>query len=127
MAPVTNLIWSLAAAKNTTTITTSGNSGAFANGKSAVDLRGYTDFGLYVTAPAGSGTAATIQLDAFDGQGDVYAQLVKVTIASAPGSGNASGGVRGTSTAYFVAPDFGRVSWALTGTMTGVEIFLYGR
>ena len=125
-APPTNLIWSLAAAKTTTTIATSGNSGGFAAGKSAVDLRGWSDFGLFFAAAGGSGTSATVQLDGFDGQGNTYTQLLKVTLASSGSQVAGYGGIHG-GTAYFVAPDWGRVSWTLTGTMTGCEIFLYGR
>jgi hypothetical protein len=69
-----------------------------------------------------------VQLDGYDDQGNLFAQLLKVTLASAPGSAVAFAGRHaGTSTQYVVLPEWGRISWALTGSMTGVEICLYGR
>jgi len=129
------LIWSLTSATPAigTTITTSGNSGGWSasppNARSAVDLRRVDDVWLSVSAAGGAGTAATVQLDAWDDQGNLFAQLLKVTLASAPGSAVAFGGRHGGggSGSYFVLPEWGRVSWTLTGSMTGVEIALYAR
>lgn len=125
------LIWSLANS-GSSTITTSGNSGGWApadNGLpwSAVDLRWADDVWLSVSAGAGAGTAATVQLDGYDDQGNLFAQLLKATLASAPGVAVAYGGRHGPSGSYAVFPQWGRVSWALTGSMTGVEIALYAR
>lgn len=127
------LIWSLTASGDGTTLTTSGNSGAYTvsslNARTAVDLRWADDIWLSVTAVGGAGTALTVQLDAYDAQGNLFPQLLKVTLASAPGQAVAFGGRHGGGGAgsYFVLPDWGRVSWALTGSMTGAEISLYGR
>lgn len=130
------LIWSLNASAGTT-ITTSGNSGAYSvpgptsplagNARTAVDLRRVDDVWLSVSAGAGAGTALTVQLDGYDDQGNLFAQLLKATLASAPGTAVAFGGRHSGSTSYLVLPEWGRVSWALTGSMTGTEICLYAR
>lgn len=133
------LIWSLtsAAVPGGTTITTSGNSGAYTlpgpgnpvaqNARTAVDLRRVDDLWLSVSATGGAGSAATIQVDGYDDQGNLFPQLLKVTLASAPGTAVAFAGRHSGSTSYLVLPEWGRVSWALTGSMTGVEICLYAR
>lgn len=129
------LIWSLASSGKGTTITTSGNSGAPLTGQptqndvTAVDLRRADDLWLSVSAAGGSGTALTAQLDAYDDLGNLFPQLLKVTLTPAPpGQAVAFGGRHGGGgSSYLVLPEWGRVSWALTGTMTGVEIALYGR
>jgi hypothetical protein len=127
------LIWSLQNSGAGTTITTSGNSGSYTattpNSRTAVDLRWADDLWLSVNATAGAGTALTAQLDAYDDQGNLFTQLLKVTLASSPNSAVVFGGRHGGggSGTYFVLPEWGRVSWALTGSMTGVEIALYGR
>lgn len=125
------LIWSLTSSLPATSITTSGNSGLYTataqNARTAVDLRRVDDVWLSVSATAGAGSAATIQLDGYDDQGNLFAQLLKVTLASAPGTAVAFAGRHSGSTSYLVLPEWGRVSWALTGSMTGVEIALYGR
>ena len=127
------LIWSLTASGGGTTITTSGNSGSYTataqNARTAVDLRRIDDLWLSLNAAGGAGTAATVQLDAYDDQGNLFAQLLKATLASAPGQAVAFGGRHGGggSGSYFVLPEWGRVSWALTGSMTGAEIALFGR
>lgn len=125
------LIWCLSAGGPATSITTSGNSGLYTatnqNNRTAVDLRRVDDVWLSVSATGGAGSAATIQLDGYDDQGNLFAQLVKVTLASAPGAAVAFAGRHSGSTSYVVLPEWGRVSWALTGSMTGVEIALYGR
>ncbi len=130
------LIWSLAANLGTV-ITTSGNSGPYTppgpnsplagNARTAVDLRRVDDVWLSVFATGGAGTSATVQVDGYDDQGNLFAQLLKVTLASAPGSAVAFGGRHSGSSSYLVLPEWGRVSWALTGSMTGVEICLYAR
>lgn len=124
------LIWSLAVSA-ATVITTSGNSGAYTqstpNNRSAVDLRRVDDVWLSISAGGGAGTAATVQLDGYDDQGNLFAQLLKVQLASAPGSAVAFGGRHSGATSYLVLPEWGRVSWALTGSMTGAEICLYAR
>jgi hypothetical protein len=125
------LIWSLTSSLPATSIATSGNSGLYTataqNARTAVDLRRVDDVWLSVSATAGAGSAATIQLDGYDDQGNLFAQLLKVTLASAPGTAVAFAGRHSGSTSYLVLPEWGRVSWALTGSMTGVEIALYGR
>jgi hypothetical protein len=128
------LIWSLTSNLPATSITTSGNSGAYTATplpgvpRTAVDLRRVDDLWLSVNAAAGSGTTATVQLDGYDSQGNLFAQLLKVTLASSPGQAVAYAGRHGSGAATFlVLPEYGRISWTLTGTMTGVEIALYGR
>lgn len=127
------LIWCLTTGGPATSITTSGNSGSYTaanqNNRTAVDLRRVDDVWLSVSATAGAGTAATIQLDGYDDQGNLFAQLLKVTLASSPGTAVAFAGRHGGggSNTYLVLPEWGRISWALTGSMTGVEIALYGR
>lgn len=130
------LIWSLTSSGLGTTLTTSGNSGGYtATGvpqRTTVDLRyGWgDDYWLSVFATGGAGTGLVAQLDAYDDQGNLFPAILTATsVASAPGhavvfGGRHGGGGTGT---YFVAPEYGRISWALTGTMTGVEIALYGR
>lgn len=129
------LIWSLTSNGPATAITTSGNSGAYTAApnpgvpRTAVDLRWADDVWLSVNATAGSGTTATVQLDGYDDQGNLFPQLLKVTLASSPGqavayAGRHGGGGSGT---FLVLPEYGRISWTLTGTMTGVEIALYAR
>lgn len=133
------LIWSLTASGIGTSITTSGNSGTYTatgNIKTAVDLRRVDDLWLSVIAAGGAGTNLTAELDAYDDLGNLFtvstgttAFLKTPAVASAPGSAVAFGGRHGgggTGT-YLVLPEWGRVSWALTGSMTGVEIALYAR
>ena len=127
------LIWSLSGSGDGTTLATSGNSGPYtagtANARTAVDLRRVDDVWLSVNAAAGSGTALTVQLDGYDNQGNLFPQLLKVTLAAAGGAPAVVFGGRhgGGASSYFVLPEWGRVSWALTGTMTGCEIALYAR
>jgi hypothetical protein len=137
-APV-RLIWSLSSSGLGTSITTSGNSGSYSAAnqvRTAVDLRFIDDLWLSITATGGAGTNATAELDAYDDLGNLFtvstgttALLKTPSLASAPGSAVAFGGRHGGggSGTYLVLPEWGRVSWALTGTMTGVEIALYGR
>jgi hypothetical protein len=126
------LIWSLTASGQGTTITTSGNSGSYTattpNARTAVDLRWTDDVWLSISATAGAGTSLTVQVDGYDDQGNLFAQLLKATLASSPGTAVVFAGRHGgASTSYAVFPEWGRVSWALTGSMTGCEICLYGR
>jgi len=134
------LIWSLQNSGAGTTITTSGNSGSYTattpNARTAVDLRWVDDLWLSVIAAGGAGTALTAQLNLYDNQGNLYqyltgtTPLLGVTLASAPNraiafAGRHGGGGGGQN--YIVPSEWGQVAWALTGTMTGVEIALYGR
>lgn len=126
------LIWSLTASGIGTTITTSGNSGSYTasaqNARTAVDLRRVDDVWLSVNATGGAGTSATVQLDCYDDQGNLFPQILKVTLAAAPGQAVAYAGRHGGAAANFaVLSEWGRISWALTSSMTGVEIALYGR
>ena len=132
------LLWSLTSNGPATSINTSGNSGLYTatpapgNPRTAVDLRRVDDVWLSVYATGGAGTALTAYLDAYDDQGNLWTgsnALLSVTLASAPGQKAVFGGRHGGggSGSYFVAPEWGRISWALTGAMTGVEIALYGR
>jgi hypothetical protein len=132
------LIWSLASSLPATSITASGNSGAYTAtpapgvGRTAVDLRRIDDVWLSVSAAGGSGTSLTVYIDAYDDQGNLFSgssAMMSLTLASAPGQKAAFGGRHGGGGAgtYFVLPEWGRISWTLTGTMTGVEIALYAR
>jgi hypothetical protein len=130
------LIWSLANSALGTTITTSGNSGSYTataqNNRTAVDLRRIDDVWLSVIAGGGAGTALTVYLDAYDDQGNLWTgsnAMLSATLASAPGQKAVFGGRHGGggSGSYFVLPEWGRISWTLTGSMTGTEIALYGR
>lgn len=127
------LVWSLAGSGLGTDLVTAGDSGPYTaanpNARTAVDLRRVDDMWLSVIAAGGSGTALTVQLDGYDDQGNLFPALLAVTLAAAPGQAVKFGGRHGGggSGTYLVAPEWGRVSWALTGTMTGCEIALYAR
>ena len=140
------LIWALSLAGLPTgnTLTASGNSGGFTpavNVKSPVDLRYIDDIWLSVNvanAPTGTTPTLKVFLNAFDDQGNLYGQgTTPLLVAPSSGSISTSGmtvvfGGRhgGSGGAYFVLPEWGQVSWQVTGTtpsFSGVEIALYGR
>jgi hypothetical protein len=130
------LIWSLTSNGPATSITASGNSGLYAATpnpgvpRTAVDLRRVDDVWFSVYAAGGAGTALTVWLDTYDSQGNLWTGAgqspLSLTLASAPGQLAVYGGMHANAT-YFALPEWGRVSWTLTGTMTGVEIALFGR
>jgi hypothetical protein len=137
------LLWSLAdqGLSTGTTISAAGNSGAYngltPNSASAVDLRHSDDYWLSATTTAGAGTNLKVQLNLFDSQGNLFqyitgtTPLLGVTVASAPGSAIAFAGRHGggsTGSNYLVTSPWGQIAWTIgAGTMTGIEIALYGR
>lgn len=136
------LVWSLtnqaAAAGLATTLTASGNSGAWSNAVqnkyTSVDLRWADDFWLSVSAATVTGTtpSLTVSLNAFDGQGNLFPLGFSAPALTAAGQKVAFGGRHGGGGAgtYFVASEWGQVAWAITGTtpsFQGVEIALYAR
>jgi hypothetical protein len=136
------LLWSLTdqGLSTGTTISATGNSGGYnaltPNACSAVDLRHADDYWLSVIAAAGVGTNLKVQLNLFDAQGNLFqyitgtTPLLGVTVASAPGQAIAFAGRHGGggSGNYIVPSSWGQIAWTIaTGSMTGVEINLYGR
>lgn len=136
------LIWSLTTSGLGTTLTTSGNSGGYStanpNARTAIDFRfGWADdIWLSASATGGAGTNLIVILDAYDAQGNLFGGStglgqgtpMSVTLATAPLSKVTFGGRHGgAGGAYFVLPEWGQISWTLTGSMTGCEISLYGR
>lgn len=139
------LIWSLTAANLSTgtTISASGNSGTwnttsanFQNARTPVDLRHVDDIWMSVNASGGAGTTLKVQLNFYDGQGNLFqfitgtTPLLGVTVASAPGQAIAFAGRHGGggSGNYVVPSEWGQVAWTIAASsMTGVEIALYGR
>jgi hypothetical protein len=135
------LIWSLASAGPATTISGAGNSGGWSsagltpNARSAVDLRFADDFWLSAIAAGGAGTNLKVQLNFYDALGNLFqfstgtTPLFGVTVASAPGQAIAFAGRHGGggSSSYLMPSEWGQIAWTITGSMTGVEIELYGR
>lgn len=140
--PFAKLLWSLAASGIGTTISGSGNSGGWQGAgagdllpqvdfESAVKLRDVLDVALFVNVGAVTSTPAfQVQLDLFDGQGNLYAQVLKTASLSAAGAATPvyAGLHGGSASSYLLLPEWGRVSWTCTGgTVTGTEIALWGR
>ena len=135
------LIWSLTAAglSTGTTISAGGNSGSYTataqNARTAIDLRRMDDIWMSVNAGGGGGTNLKVQLNFYDDQGNLFqfitgtTPLLGVTVASAPGQAIAFAGRHGGggSGNYVVPSEWGQVAWTITGSMTGVEIAVYGR
>jgi hypothetical protein len=141
------LIWSLSNSGLGTTVTASGNSGAWQspgvppwtpNALSAIDLRYVEDVWLTVWV-AGSVTGTTpqltVSLNTFDDRGhlfNAYAFTSGGILTASVLSAQVSLGKHGSAAnAYLVFSEWGQVSWAIGGTATptfpGVEISLYGR
>lgn len=140
--PATNqsafLIWSLQASGLGTTISGAGNSGTYStanpNARTLVDTRWADDMWLSVNAAGGGGTNLKAQVNWYDDQGNLFqfstgtTPLFGVTVASAPGNAIAFAGRHGGASGNFlVASEWAQVAWTITGSMTGVEIALYGR
>lgn len=137
--PATNqsvfLAWSLAASGLGTTISGSGNSGAWSaanpSAESAIDFRWVDDLALFVNVTAiTSSPTFKVNVDAFDDQGNVYAAIAST--ANITGAGAAApvyiGRHGGASGNFVVLPAWGRVSWTCTGgSVTGVQINLWAR
>ncbi len=137
------LLFRLSSSKLGTTITANGNTGAYnanagnstaPNMVTAVDLRWVTDLALMVYcsgAVGGTGSPTlTVSLNTFDASGNLYAGVLSAAALSAPGGKVAYGGLFSGGTSQIVLPEWGQISWAVTGTnpsFSGVEISLYGR
>ena len=138
------LIWSLAGSGNgqATTISAAGNSGTWGDTptapfpSSAVSLSPATDFQLmvYIGGKTSSPTFA-VQLGYYDDLGNLFAPTElntgTISVASVPTTAFLNAGARagsGGSSVYFAFPAYGQVSWTISGgTVTGVEISLWGR
>ena len=143
LQPRSKIVWSLAATNVGTTLTAAGNSGNWesntsgagdwppvVSGRTPVDLREITDVTLMVSVGGITSTPSlVVNLDIYDDQGNPYTAVLSTTALTAVGTKTVSGGLHGGSAGtYLVLPDWGRVSWTLTGgTVTGTEIVLYGR
>jgi len=137
------LLWSLTSQSlaTGTTISAAGNSGPYngltPNNSTTVDLRHSDDYWLSATAAGGAGSNLKVQLNLFDDQGNIFqfissaTPLLGVTVASAPGQAIAFAGRHGggsTGSNYLVPSPWGQVAWTIgSGSMTGVNIALYGR
>jgi hypothetical protein len=121
------LLWSLSGSGLGTTISAAGNSGGFSDvppaafPSSAIGLSPVGDIGLFVTVggtPTGTTPTLTVQLDLFDSLGNIFLQVAKTAAINSSGAAApVYAGVRGGSAAqYIVFPQYGRISWAVTGT-----------
>lgn len=136
------LIWSLATSGLGTTLTANGNSGTWSNATpnrmTPVDLRRVDDLTMtaYVAgAVSGTNPSLTIQFGFYDDQGNLFQptafKLTAITAASTPTTAQflAVGRHAGSAGTYIALPEWGAVSWAITGTanptFNGVEIALY--
>lgn len=141
LQPRAKIVWSLAATSIGTTLTATGNSGNWESNtagagdwpqavswRTPVDLREITDVTLMVSVGGVTSTPSLVaSLDVYDDQGNLYPAVLSTAALTAAGVKTAAGGLHGGS-AYLVLPEWGRVSWTLTGgTVTGTEIVLYGR
>lgn len=146
LQPRAKLIWSLTASGLGTTLAGAGNSGDWGgagsgdwppivNAETAIDLREITDVVLMVAVgDIVSSPSLQVGLDVYDDLGNLYANVlqtaaVTTAVNTVPlAAGGLHGGYDGTASSYLVLPEWGRVSWTLSGgSMTGVQIALYGR
>jgi hypothetical protein len=143
LQPRSKIIWTLAATSSGSTLSATGNSGNWESNASGaggwppvvsertpVDLREISDVALMVSVGGITSTPAlTVNLDVYDDQGNLYPAVLTSGAISAAGVKSVSGGLHGGSAgSYLVLPDWGRVSWTVTGgTVTGTQIVLYGR
>ncbi len=124
--PIPRTVFSLAASGMGTTL-----SGAGATSTPPIDVLDCTDLWL-ATSIKGTATGTTptllVQVDALDHQGNVFAQILKLTsITSAPATGS---GYVGLHSSGVVLPRFVQITWTLGGTTPvypQVEISLTGR
>src|SRR5690348_5630716 len=130
------LLWAMSG-----TISGAGNSGTWGDiapasfPSSAIDLGPASDFQLTVFVNGKSGTPTfTVQLGYFDNQGNLFAPTalsLPVTLTTVPATAVLNAGVRAGSggSTYFAFPEFGQVSWTLTGggSVTGVNMNLWGK
>lgn len=135
------LIWSLSGSGAGTTISAAGNSGTWGDTPTApypsslIALSPASDVALFVYVagtPTGTTPSLTVQLDVFDGAGNLFPQVLKTAAVTATGAAApVYAGVRGgAATSYAVFPAYGRISWTVSGTTPVfplVEIQLWGR
>lgn len=131
------LLWRLSSSGLGTTLTANGNSGAYTpaqiNGVTAVDLRFTTDLALmvYVSGNVAATSSLVVNLDTYDAAGNLFPAVMATAAITATNTGKvAYGGLFSGGSSQIVYPDWGRVSWTVTGTtpsLAGVEISLYGR
>jgi hypothetical protein len=138
------LIWSLAGSGLGTTLTATGNSGAWSAAvdyayRSPVDLRWVDDLTMtaYVAgAVTGTTPSLTVQLGFFDNSGNLYQpttlKMTAITATSTALTGQflAIGRHAGSAGTYIAFPEWGQVAWTITGTtpaFNGVEIELWAR
>lgn len=130
------ILWRLSSSGLGTTLTSSGNSGAYAatnyNAVTAVDLRRVTDLALMVYAGTITGTtpSLTVSLGIYDSAGNLFPAVLSTAALSATGGKVAYGGMFSGGTSQIVLPEWGQIAWAITGTtpsFSQVEITLYGR
>jgi hypothetical protein len=133
--PSATRIWSLSGSGLGTTLTGSGSSdpGGWqspASPHSNVDLRDIADVWLAVTvSQISASTTLQVQLDFFDDTGNLYpAQLQLASALNAAGSASIAGGLH-VATKPLVIPEWGRVSWTVTGATPSIlcDISLFGR
>jgi hypothetical protein len=130
------LLWRLSSSGFGTTLTANGNSGGYTpavNICTAVDLRRVTDLALmvYVGGTVAATSSLVVNLDTYDAAGNLFPAVLSIAAITATTTGKvAYGGLFSGGTAQIVFPEWGRISWAVTGTtpsLAGVEISLYGR
>lgn len=131
------VLWRLSQTGAGTVLTGNGNSGNFNQAKinavTPVDLRFTTDLGLmvYVDGTVAATSSLTVNLDIYDAAGNLFPAVMSTAAITATNTGKAVyGGLFSGGAAQIVFPEWGRVSWAVTGTnpsLGGVEISLYGR
>ena len=129
------IIWRLSNSGLGTTLTADGDTGGFTPGvnlASAVDIRRVTDLALmvYCSGTVVATSSLVVNLDVFDAAGNLFPAVLSTTALTATGGEVAYGGLYSGGAAQIVLPEWGRISWAVTGTspsLSGVEISLYGR
>lgn len=121
-----------------TTLTASSATAAYStanpNAATPIDLRFTTDLALmvYVTgAVSGTTPSLVVSLGTYDAAGNLFPSVLATAAITATATGKAAyGGLFSGGSSQIVYPEWGQVSWALTGTtpsFAGVEISLYGR
>jgi hypothetical protein len=131
------LLWRLSQSGLGTTLTANGNSGAYTPGQinavTAVDLRFTTDLALmvYVSGTVVATSSLVVNLDTYDSAGNLFPAVMTTAAITAAATGKVTyGGLFSGGASQIVYPDWGRISWVVTGTspsLAGVEISLYGR